>query len=195
MLDFYKIQFNNPLSGIVLIVLGTLILLISCEPENEYDKRLEAELSKNIRVDSLFLGYYLGMSREAFYAHSWDLNSKEIVTGQQTVNYKITELESPATMDFYPQFKNEKIFQMPLEVHYDGWAPWNRHLFADTLITDMVELYEKKYDADFFKSVHPESQKEAYIDIQGNRRISIFKRDDRIVFIEFLDLSAVENEL
>lgn len=179
----------------VFISLLFAVINISCESKSEYERRLETELTKDIRVDSLFLGYYLGMTREDFYAHSWDLNSKEIVTGQQTVRYEITELKSPASMEFYPQFKDDKIYQMPVEVHYDGWAPWNKEFFADTLMVDMAELYEKKYDADFFKAIHPESQKEAYIDIQGNRRISIFKRDDRIVFIEFLDLSTVENNI
>lgn len=166
----------------------------SCEQKTEYERKVETELSKNVRVDSLFLGYYLGMPREDFYAHSWKLNSQEIITGQQTVHYQLTELKSPAVMEFYPQFQNDKIYQMPIEIHYTGWAPWNKEFFADSLVLDMVRLYEKKYDADFFKSIHPESGKEAYIDINGNRRISIFKQDDRIVFIEFMDLSSIENE-
>lgn len=173
----------------------TTIFIVSCEPKDKYQQRLETELSKDIRVDSLFLGYYLGMPQQEFFNHSWELNSKEVVTGQQTIHYKIEGMKSPASMEFYPQFKDGKIYQMPIEVHYDGWAPWNRDLFSDTLMVDMRERYEEKYNADFFKSVHPETQKEAFIDIQGNRRISIFKRDDRIVIIEFLDLTAAENNL
>lgn len=169
--------------------------IISCEQKSEYQQRLETELSKDIRVDSLFLGYYLGMPREEFYKHSWDLNSRQVVTGQQTVHYELNGLKSKASMEFYPQFKDDKIYQMPVEVHYDGWAPWNKELFSDSLMVEMKERYEDIYNADFFKSIHPESKKEAFIDIQGNRRISIFKRDDRIVSIEFLDLSAVQNNL
>lgn len=171
------------------------IFFISCEQKSEYQQRLETELSKDVRVDSLFLGYYLGMPQEEFYKHSWELNSQEIVTGQQVIHYKLDGMKSPASMDFYPQFKNGKIYQMPVEIHYDGWAPWNRDLFSDSLMVDMKDRYEEKYNADFFTSVHPESKKQAFIDIQGNRRISIFKRDDRIVTIEFLDLTAVENNL
>lgn len=171
------------------------IFITACEQKSEYEQRLETELAKDVRVDSLFLGYYLGMPQEEFFEHSWQLNQQEIVTGQRTINYQISELKSPASMDFYPQFKDGKIYQMPVEVHYDGWAPWNREFFSDTLMIEMVDLYEEKYGSNFFKSVHPESKKQAYIDIQGNRRISIFKRDDRIVTIEFLDLTAVENNL
>lgn len=172
-----------------------LLFLFSCEKKSEYQIRLEKELSKDIRVDSLFLGYYLGMEREDFFAHSWNLNSQEIVTGQQTIQYEIPDLKSSASMEFYPQFKEDKIYQMPVEVHYNGWAPWNKDLFSDSLLVDMKEYYQEKYNADFFESVHPETQKKAFIDIQGNRRISMFKHDDRIAIIEFLDLTAVENNL
>lgn len=179
----------------VLILSFTVLFVFSCEPKSEYQQRLETELSKDIRVDSLFLGYYLGMPQEEFYEHSWELNSNEVVTGQLTIHYVLNDMKSPASMEFYPQFKDGKIYQMPLEVHYDGWAPWNRDLFADSLMVHMKQRYEEKYNAEFFESVHPETQKPAFIDIQGNRRISIFKRDDRIVSIEFLDLTAVENNL
>lgn len=172
-----------------------IIFVISCEQKSEYQQKLEIELSKDIRVDSLFLGYYFGMPQDEFYKHSWELNKNEIVTGQQTIHYKLQNMKSPVSMEFYPQFKNGKIYQMPVEVHYDGWAPWNKDLFSDSLMVDIKERYEEQFNADFFQSVHPESEKQAFIDIQGNRRISIFKRDDRIVIIEFLDLTAVENNL
>lgn len=170
-------------------------MITSCEQKTEYERRVETELNKNIRVDSLFLGYHFGMTTDEFFEYSWDLNKREIVTGQSAVTYKIENLKSPAIMSFYPQFKDNKIYKMPVQVQYEGWAPWNRELFSDSLMVDLVELYEEKYDGDFFIAVHPESNKEAYMDIQGNRRISIFEHDDRIVNVEFLDLTAVENNL
>lgn len=191
----YNYESFISLSLSILFLTLTPILITSCEQKTEYQQRLETELSKDIRIDSLFLGYYLGMPQEEFFEHSWQLNKQEIVTGQRTIHYNLDNLKSPASMEFYPQFKKGKIYQMPVEVHYNGWAPWNRDLFSDTLMVEMAELYEKKYNADFFQSTHPESQKQALIDIQGNRRISIFKRDDRIVTIEFLDLTAVESNL
>lgn len=179
----------------VCILFSTFFLLLSCEQKTEYERRLEAELNKNIRVDSLFLGYTFGMTSQEFFKYSWDLNSRGIITGQATINYELKDLKSSAAMDFYPQFKNDKIYKMPVQIHYKGWAPWNKHLFADSLLLDLVDLYEQEYDGEFFKATHPETKKEAYINIQGNRRISIFKNDDRIVNIEFLDLSTIENNL
>ena len=96
-------------------------------------------------------------------------------------------------MDFYPEFKHGRIYKMPVEIHYKGWAPWNQELFSDSLMTDLAQLYEDKYDAKFIETVHPRTQKNALIDIQGNRQISIFKNDDRVVSVEFLDLTAIDN--
>lgn len=186
--------YNQKLLLLVIIFWGS-VLSISCEEKTEYERRIETELGKNIRADSLFLGYHFGMTSDEFFRHSWDLNRQEIVTGQETIHYRIEGLKSPASMEFYPQFKDDKIYKMPLEVHYDGWAPWNRDLFADSLALELVQLYEQEYGADFFKSALPERGIEAYIDIQGNRRITIYENDDRIVNVEFLDLSTVENLL
>lgn len=189
----YNGSYNQFINLFLLIIICTSFFLISCGEKTEYQQRLETEQSKDIRVDSLFLGYYFGMNSSEFFDHSWDLNRREIVTGQQRIHYKIDELKSPASMAFYPLFRYDKIYKYPIEVHYDGWAPWNKDLFSDTLMVDIVHLFEQKYGSNFFKSIHPESQKEAFIDIQGNRRIAVFRKDDRIVNIEFLDLTTVEN--
>jgi hypothetical protein len=135
------------------------------------------------------------MTTEEFFEYSWNMNKQGIITGQTAVNYKLESLKSPADMSFYPQFKNNKIYKMPVQFHYLGWAPWNQELFSDSLMVDIVKLYKEKYNADFIKTTHPENNKEAFIDIQGNRQISIYKQDDRIVNVEFLDLTAVENNL
>lgn len=176
----------------LLIALLFSLLIIACEQKSEYQQKLEIELAKNVRVDSLFLGYHLGMSTDEFFKHSWELNKQEIVTGQTMIHYNITNLKSPATMDFYPEFRDGKIYKMPVEIHYNGWAPWNRELFSDSLMLDLADLYKERYDANFIKTMHPQTEKEALIDIQGNRQISIYKRDDRIVSVEFLDLTAIE---
>lgn len=192
-LSFINSSTNQCLHSNIYIFLCFSLFLISCQQKSEYERRLETELSKDTRVDSLFLGYSFGMTSNEFFKYSWDLNNRGVITGQTKVNYKVDDLKNPATMDFFPEFKNGKIYKMPAQIQYDGWAPWNRNLFADSLMLDVVDLYEEKYDGEFFKAIHPETQKEAFINIQGNRRISIFKNDDRIITIEFLDLSAIEN--
>lgn len=169
-----------------------LVLFAGCTKKSDYEKLLYKERMKDSRTDTIFLNYYFGMPAEDFFNHSWNLNRNEIVTGQQTIQYNITDLKSQATMSFFPLFKNGKIFKMPVEIYYDGWSPWNKSLFADSLIVDLTNLYNDKYDSDFILTIHPEHNKTAYIDINSNRQISIYKNDDRTVHIEFLDLSTID---
>lgn len=171
----------------------SILFLFSCDQKSEYERRLETELSKNTRVDSIFLGYAFGMSRKEFFAHSWDLNRQKIITGEATINYNIEGLKSPASMNFYPQFKNDKIYKMPVEVSYNGWAPWNADLFSDSLLIEMINLYEQKYNTEFFRYTFPEFNREVYVDIQGNRQISMYRYDERKILIEFTDLTQAEN--
>lgn len=175
------------------LFIGLSVFFVSCENKSEYQKRVETELARNIRVDSLFLGYEFGMTSQDFFEHSWQMNKQEIITGQTDINYRLTDLKKPALMTFYPEFKNDRIYKLPIDVHYEGWAPWNRELFSDSLMTDLANFYENRYDAKFIKTIHPEHQTEALIDVQGNRQIALFTKNDRIVSIEFLDLSAIEN--
>lgn len=189
---FKSFLLSFPIQAFILFTFS-ILFLFSCEQKSEYERRLESELSKNTRVDSIFLGYTFGMSPQEFFDHSRDLNKREIITGQTSINYKIEDLKSPASMKFYPQFKDGKIYKMPAEVTYDGWAPWNAGLFSDSLLIKLVDLYEQKYNADFFRHSLPDYNQEAFVDIRGNRQISMFRLDERKVLIEFMDLSQAEN--
>lgn len=171
-------------------ILLMLIFISSCEQRSEYERLVQRELDSGVRNDSLFLGYYLGMEKEDFFDHSWQLNQQNKITGGAQIYYKIKDLSGDATMVFYPEFKNDRIFRMPIEIYYDSWAIWNREFYSDSLITEMVDYYEDIYGQGFIQTVHPEVEKEAWIKVDGNRRISIYKKDDRYARIEFLDLTA-----
>ena len=56
--------------------------------------------------------------------------------------YKVDSgLKYPASMNFYPDFYENKICKMRVDFQYDGWAPWNKNLYADSLLPDVVNLY------------------------------------------------------
>lgn len=167
-----------------------VLLLTTCDQNSEYDIRLEREMGRDLRVDSLFLGYHFGMTAQEFFDHSWQLNKQQIITGQKNITYKIEGLQSPASMEFYPEFKDDKIYKIPVEVYYDGWSPWNTHLFADSLLAELTDLYEQKYNTEFFKHTFPGEEHETIVDIQGNRQITMYVYDDRSVHVEFLDLTS-----
>lgn len=167
-----------------------LFIFIACDKRTPYEEMLQRELDSGVRQDSLFLGYYFGMPKQEFFDHSWDMNQQKIITGRSHVRYKLEDFSSEATMVFYPDFKDDKIHRMPVEIQFDAWAIWNRELYADSLIVEVMDLFEDTYGTGFLHTLHPEVGKESWIKIDGNRRISIYQHDDRKVRVEFLDLTA-----
>lgn len=174
----------------LLILLFSLLLISSCEQKSEYERLVQRELDKGVRYDSLFLGYKFGMEKEEFFDHSWKLNQQHIITGGNQVEYDLDSLSHSAQMIFFPEFQDNKIYRMPVEINYKGWAPWNKHLFSDSLVVDLKKMYEKIYGPGFIKTTHPENGKESWIKIDGNRRIAIYREDDMRAGVEFLDLSV-----
>jgi hypothetical protein len=111
-----------------------------------------------------------------------------------TVEYQLKdELKYPGTMDFYPEFLEGKISEMPVQFLYNGWAPWNKSLSADSLQAEVLKWYEKQYGGGFIEVEHPK-RGIAYVKIDGNRRISIFKGDEMHVWAIFTDM-LVKKEL
>ena len=181
---------------VTIIVLG--IVLCGCTPRSRYERKLKHELSSGVRCDSLFMGIYLGMSQKDFYTQCWKLNQKGLVkqgSSNMTVQYKTRgELKHPATMDFYPGFKNGRIAEMPVKFAYSGWAPWNRELSSDKLEEDVLSWYKRIYGYGFITVKDP-VKGIAFVKIDGNRRISIYKENDLYVWALFTDLIAARDSL
>ena len=107
-----------------------------------------------------------------------------------SVEYKLKdELKYPVTMNYYPEFTQSKISEMLVRFVYNGWAPWNKKLSSDNLEVDVLKWYEKVYGKDFIKVKHP-TRGIAYVKVNGNRRITIFKEDDLHVWAVFTDMSV-----
>ena len=176
-----------------LYALALVFTISGCSPKQRYERRLKQELEGGVRNDSLFMGIYLGMTSKDFYTHCWDLNKKGLIrqgAGNTTVQFDLDkELNHPAVMNFYPHFKNNKIYDLPVRYKYKGWAPWNKELTAQKLQTELKKWYEKKYGKGFIKIKHP-TRGTAYIKIDGNRRITIFTRDELYVWVIFTDLTV-----
>ncbi len=180
-------------------ILRTILLLVSilyvsgCTPKAKYDRMLKRGLESGVRYDSLFMGFYFGMPEKEFYLHCWNLNKKGLIKQGETnttVQYEIKkDLKYPASMDFYPKFTEGKIFEMPVRFFYQGWAPWNKKLSSDELLSDVLEWYRKDYGTDFIEVVHP-VRGIAWVRVDGNRRITIFKENERCVWAYFTDLSV-----
>lgn len=171
------------------ILLSLLLFLSNCTSKMDYESMVQDGLRSGIEQDSLFLGYYLGMSTKDFFSMSWEMNHQGVITGQTKIVYELQELSYPALMEFYPAFKNDEIVRMPVSIGYQGWAPWNEHLNANELINELITYYNDIYDANFTTIYIPEINREALVDIQGNREIRIYPQSHSIVIVEFIDHS------
>lgn len=166
--------------------------MIGCTGKSEYQQLVEKELAKNIRYDSIFLGLRLGMTSKEFYDHCWDMNRKGMVTNgvnNTTVLYELPdELKSHATMDFYPDFNDGRIYNMRVTFAYTAWAPWNKQYFSDSLQYDVKQLLESWYGGEKFISVGNPEKGQVFVKVDGNRRITIKKIDDVRVKVDITDL-------
>ncbi len=177
---------------LIMIIWAVSLIVISCTPSANYERKLKKELASGIRHDSLFLGISFGMTPMDFYTHCWKLNKDSLIKqgdANMTVQYQVTEqLKATVTMNFYPTFAEEKIVEMPVNFIYNGWTPWNKSFSADTLQYDVLEWYKEVYGKDFITAEHSEHGK-AFIHIRGNRRITIYKEDEMNVRAIFKDMS------
>jgi len=172
--------------------------LVSCKNDKsgylEY-KRLESnEIKRGVREDSLFFGIYMGMTSKQFYAHCWELNKKGVFTdglNNTAVLHKMDSIElgHPASMNFYPDFFNNKVAKMRVSFQYDAWAPWNRQLYSDTLLPKVVDLYKGWYNkGNPFLKIEDRKRGVIYVKVDGNRRIIIGRADDMTVRVDYTDL-------
>ncbi len=180
----------------MLFLIISLATLAACSGGDQYTKLVQEQLATGIRKDSLFLGFKLGMTKKQFYTTAWGLNKKHVVTNggrNLSVEYHFDDLKKPAVMNFYPTFYEDKIYQMPVVVKYEAWAPWNRNLYADSLQQDVLKLFEKWYGKGFIK-IHDKKKGPIYIKVDGNRSISILQENDMYVDVLYTDV-RVEQKL
>jgi hypothetical protein len=170
------------------------------DPKTQYSKLVRSEKAKNVRVDSLFMGFYLGMPNKDFYDRCWKLNKEGILmdgVGNIFVLYRLNhnELKYPASMNFYPDFHKEKIYKLRTQFDYESWAPWNKSQYADSLMPDVLNFFKKWYpEGNPFITITDSVKGTIHVKVDGNRRIVISKVDERLVKADFTDMT-VEDEL
>jgi len=182
------------------ILLVLLVAFIGCQESGieKYRSLVTSELRSDKKVNDIFFGTSLGMTSKDFYMHCWQMNKKGLFTdgmNNMSVSYKLAEneLKHPATMNFYPEFHDGKIYKMWTMFQYEGWAPWNKKLGSDSLLPEVVKLYERWYpEGNPFIVVNDKKKGTLYIKVDGNRRIIIGRYDDVDVRAEYTDLNIEE---
>ncbi len=183
-----------------LVWLVCLILLVGCSADNgfdQYTQMVKTETKSGKRNDSIFFGIRLGMTGKEFFTYCWEMNNKGVFTDGQAntkVLYKLdrNELKYPASMNFYPEIYDNKVRKMEATFQYDAWAPWNKHLFADSLLEDVFQLFTVWYKSGnpFIKITDPK-RGILYVKVDGNRRIILAKKNDLSVKADYTDMLYV----
>ncbi len=193
------LSMNKYLFKVIAVWWVMVVSLEACQtkPNSEYERLVQAELSKGERQDSLFLGIHLGMTRKDFFVHCWELNKQYLLQqgpGNLSAEHLIeTELRKPAYMRFYPNFIENKIYEMPVEFSYQSWSPWVKETSGDSLLPDVLRMYEKWYGQKFLK-MELDGKKDSWVQVRGNRRLIVYRKDTSTVFAKYDDL-LLTNEL
>lgn len=184
-----------------IICLGVFIVVLGCNRSNEAKYKLfeKKELAKEIREDSLFKGLYLKMPFKDFRNYSFDMNVQGHFKqgGQKSpiwVQCELDEMTYPATLTFYPQFKNDSINEMNAAIYYEN-AKFKDGIFEkDSLLLDVLNLMDKWYGGEIFKIKSPIFYKEdVYAKVTGNRRITVYPdASGQIINLWFVDLTNLK---
>lgn len=175
-----------------LFLSACIVFTTSCK--SEYQRMKEREMASGVRKDSLFLGLYLGMSSKEFYDHCFELNHQKIIgegPNNTTAQYLVPGFKNPTRMLFFPEFYQDKIFEMPITFICVNWSLWNKNTTSEMLLPEVKALMEKWYGKGFIV-VRSASGEDAYVKVEGNRRVMIRKYDQGNVLVRITDLSVEE---
>lgn len=172
-----------PFFGLIFIICFTSIYHSGCKNSGEIDINFDTQL------DSVHMGVTLGMERQAFYDHCWDLNKQGKNITQGSNNTSVMHSDSinftyTADINFYPEF-NEKnrIYILPVRYEYRAWAPWNKEAHADKLLPEVISLMEKSYGGKFEQKEI--NGREVWYKFDTPRLITIYHEDDHYVYVKF----------
>ncbi len=178
-----------------------VLMAVACGHPSDYETMLARETARPDTIRTLFFNYELGMSRQAFFDSSWALNRRGLVTqgpSNMNVQYDLTDqMPHEATMLYYPDFEDDRVVQMRIRISYDAWAPWNRHLWSDSLIFDVRDLMEVWYGEGFLTQQVSRpliGSTNEFIKIDANRQIRIQSDSDSEVLVKITDLRALPSQ-
>ncbi|MHA7099730.1 hypothetical protein [Roseivirga pacifica] len=185
---------NRRILGALIIVCS--IVAFSCQPKSEYQKLVDKELSRNIRLDSLFLGISFDMPKKEFFAHCWELNNQRVLVngaGELSIKYDPSDyFKHPTNMSFYPKYVNDRIVTMPVEFQYKNWALWNEEASVEVLIEDVQKVFLEWYGGnDFTEIVNKDETLRVWVKVDGNRQIRLYKKNVSTVRVEISDLTEL----
>ena len=189
------------------IVFFLLILtpFLACEIESEYSKLLKKELKSGKSFNDLVLGLKIGQTKDDFYEICADLNKKKLITSgarnlyPEYILYPKDSVENgkKIRMSFMGIFDDDRIMKgMDIRFNYYSWIAWREEYSSDNLINEIKDTLQLWYPGNNFIEIDLKLDSKnnfAYVKIDGNRQITMYKIDGRDVAVIIEDLSEKIN--
>ncbi len=189
------------------IVFFLLILtpFLACEIESEYSKLLKKELKSGKSFNDLVLGLKIGQTKDDFYEICADLNKKKLITSgarnlyPEYILYPKDSVENgkKIRMSFMGIFDDDRIMKgMDIRFNYYSWIAWREEYNSDNLINEIKDTLQLWYPGNNFIEIDLKLDSKnnlAYVKVDGNRQITMYKIDGRDVAVIIEDVSEKIN--
>ena len=189
----------------IIFCLLVLTLFLACEIESEYSKLLKKELKSGKSFNDLVLGLKIGQTKDDFYEICADLNKKKLITSgarnlyPEYILYPKDSVENgkKIRMSFMGIFDNDRIMKgMDIRFNYYSWIAWREEYNSDNLINEIKDTLQLWYPGNNFIEIDLKLDSKnnlAYVKIDGNRQITMYKIDGRDVAVIIEDVSEKIN--
>ena len=189
----------------IIFCLLVLTLFLACEIESEYSKLLKKELKSGKSFNDLVLGLKIGQTKDDFFEICADLNKKKLITSgarnlyPEYILYPKDSVENgkKIRMSFMGIFDNDRIMKgMDIRFNYYSWIAWREEYNSDNLIDEIKDTLQLWYPGNNFIEIDLKLDSKnnlAYVKIDGNRQITMYKIDGRDVAVIIEDVSEKIN--
>ena len=189
----------------IIFCLLVLTPFLACEIESEYSKLLKKELKSGKSFNDLVLGLKIGQTKDDFYEICADLNKKKLITSgarnlyPEYILYPKDSVKNgkKIRMSFMGIFDNDRIMKgMDIRFNYYSWIAWREEYNSDNLINEIKDTLQLWYPGNNFIEIDLKLDSKnnlAYVKIDGNRQITMYKIDGRDVAVIIEDVSEKIN--
>ena len=189
----------------IIFCLLVLTPFLACEIESEYSKLLKKELKSGKSFNDLVLGLKIGQTKDDFYEICADLNKKKLITSgarnlyPEYILYPKDSVKNgkKIRMSFMGIFDDDRIMKgMDIRFNYYSWIAWREEYNSDNLINEIKDTLQLWYPGNNFIEIDLKLDSKnnlAYVKIDGNRQITMYKIDGRDVAVIIEDVSEKIN--
>ncbi|MHA4806891.1 hypothetical protein ACX0G9_02225 [Flavitalea flava] len=184
----------------LVVCLSLINACVSCRPldaQERYQALVREQLAGAERHEKLLLDLTFGMAKPDFFYYCQKMHARKLFTNannNHSVLYQSdTTFRSTVTWRFYPEFHDARITALRAGLSYNAYSPWNRHLGADSLLKDIINVFSRWYGPDHFMVMKRKEGGNELVKVDGNRQITIYRVNDKDVEVDYTDLLQKEN--